>query len=56
MSKYRIVRDSYLGYEVQVKTWWWPFWCQKGFTNTWKSIEEARAYAQNWVIEVGKAK
>jgi hypothetical protein len=26
MSEYRIVRDNYAGFEVQRRTWWWPFW------------------------------
>lgn len=43
--KYRIVRDNYAGYEVQLKRWWWPFWYQKGFINTFSSIDRARNYA-----------
>lgn len=44
-NQYRIVRDNYLGYEVQVK-WWWSFrWHQKGFSNTFSNVEEARKYA-----------
>jgi hypothetical protein len=43
-TKYRIVRDQYMGYEVQYKCWWFPFWVEHGFTNTHKTIEEARGY------------
>lgn len=27
-TKYRIVPDTYLGYEAQYKRWYWPFWRQ----------------------------
>lgn len=44
-NKYRIVKDSYLGYEAQVKRWWFPFyWVQMGFTNTHRTIEDAKNY------------
>lgn len=45
--KYRIVKDCFAGYEAQIKTWWWPFWRQKGFTNTFSTIEAARYFALN---------
>lgn len=45
-TKYRIVTDAYCGYEVQYKSWWWPFWIQAGFTNTHLSIEQARKYIE----------
>ena len=44
-NRYRIVRDNYLGYEVQVKSWWLPFWRQ-GITNTHDSVEKAERYAK----------
>lgn len=44
MTEYRIVRDNWLGFEVQSRRWWWPFWSQ-GVTNTHSSIEEAERYA-----------
>lgn len=25
-TKYRIIKDNYLGYEAQYKKWWMPFW------------------------------
>ena len=49
-TEYRIVRDNFLGYECQHKRWWWPFWTQMGFTNTHRTIEEARTYIDKWKI------
>lgn len=43
--EYRIVRDSYNGFEVQWRRWWWPFWWQCGFTNSHISVEAAERYA-----------
>ena len=43
MTKYRIVTDSYLGYEVQEWRWFWPFWMQTNGVNTQTSIESAEA-------------
>ena len=45
-KQYRIVKDNYLGFEVQKRVWYFPFWRQirddKGsFINTSYSIEEA---------------
>lgn len=39
--KYRIVTDSYLGFEAQIKSWFWPFWRQLDGCNTSPSIEVA---------------
>lgn len=25
-NRYRVVEDNYLGYEAQVKFWWFPIW------------------------------
>lgn len=41
MRKYRIVTDNYSGFEVQTKVWYWPFWQQLGFSNTYQTIIEA---------------
>lgn len=46
-NQYRISTDHWLGYEVQVKRWWFPFWMQccgkYGMsTNTFSSLEEAK--------------
>jgi hypothetical protein len=43
-TKYRIVTDNYLGYEVQFKKWWLPFWTQTWLPNTHPSIDKARQY------------
>lgn len=41
-TRYRIVRDNYSGYEVQIRRWWFPIWLQLGGINTSPSIERAR--------------
>lgn len=47
-TRYRVVRDSYLGYEAQFKPWWFPFWlpCDrnsgKSGINSNSTIESAR--------------
>jgi len=58
-NKYRIVSDSYGGYEGQVKYWWFPFmWFQLwdhvdetstlyGFTNHYGSIEECKKFVES---------
>lgn len=48
-NRYRIVTDSFYGYEAQVKYWWFPFvWYQMGeypySTNTHSSVEAAEKY------------
>lgn len=50
VNRYRIVTDTYSGFEVQIKYWWWPFWVQipktrGGRTNTNCTIQEARYLA-----------
>lgn len=43
-NKYRICIDSYAGYEVQMKRWWFPVWfCIR--SNTFSTVERAEAYA-----------
>lgn len=49
MTRYRVVRDGYCGFEVQAKRWWLPFWIQcsgdhGGFTNTHSSLERAKDF------------
>lgn len=46
MSYYRIVRDSFCGYEVQSWRWWFPIWIQ-GFINTHATIKAAEEYAKS---------
>ena len=50
MIRYRIVRDNCLGYEVQFKRRWWPFWLQCGAAGGWGinshlTIEQAEKFA-----------
>ena len=47
-NKYRIVIDNYLGYEVQIKKWWFPFiWIQCSGINTFSSVEKCEAFIAN---------
>ena len=41
LKKYRIVRDTYAGYEVQCFRLYFPFWIQCG-KNTSRSVEQAK--------------
>jgi len=45
-TRYRIVADSYCGYEVQVRYWWFPIWIQDRI-NTHSSIEKAKKHIDN---------
>lgn len=48
-TQYRIVRDDYLGFEVQERRrflWWWTSWRQTGFSNTHSTVKHAEAYAR----------
>ena len=49
IKRYRIVTDSYAGYEVQIWRIWWPFWVQMRYVNTHNSIEAAEKF-----IKTGK--
>lgn len=42
-TKYRVVRDNYCGFEVQIWKIWFPFWCQIGI-NTHSSLERAKDF------------
>lgn len=44
-TRYRIVRDRWLGYEVQFRWWWMPFYVQ-GRTNTHVSVRQAEEYVE----------
>ena len=52
-NQYRIVRDRYLGYEAQIKYWWWPFWVVID-CNTFPSVEGAEEFARNHATRVVK--
>ena len=47
-TKYRIVTDNYAGFECQVKHWWFPFWIQLNFANTFYSLEKAKNFIKNY--------
>ena len=53
MALYRIVRDTYSGYEMQYRTWWWPFWSMPR-CNTFRSIELAQEWAEGHACSVVK--
>lgn len=44
MAEYRIVEDRWAGFEVQIRTRWWPFWRQPR-TNTHSTMEAAERWA-----------
>jgi hypothetical protein len=46
MASYRIVKDGFAGYEVQVWRWWLPLWIQAGGINTNSTIDGAERYAR----------
>lgn len=56
MARYRIVKDVWLGYEVRVWRWWFPFWVQACWSNTHSSIEDAEEFARAHatVIDLGE--
>ena len=43
--EYRIVSDNYSGYEVQIRRWWFPFWCCID-SNTHTTTERAQSWAE----------
>lgn len=45
-TRYRIVRDSYCGYEAQYRPWWCPIWLQCFGSNTRTSVEKSREVCQ----------
>lgn len=47
-TRYRIVKDEWLGYEVQSWRWWFPFWIQVGFTNTHQTPEDAEKWLSKY--------
>ena len=50
LTRYRIIRDGYCGYEVQKWRWWFPIWVECwgwcGPANTHTSIEKAQQYIE----------
>ena len=41
-TRYRIVLDTYSGFEAQYRPWWSPCYLQIGGTNTSSSLADAR--------------
>jgi len=52
--KYRICHDSFAGYEVQQKNWYWPFWTayfvHGKFVNTWFTLQDAENFAKSGTV------
>lgn len=48
--KYRVVRDQFAGYELQILRWYFPFWREvgdfKNQVNTFANIEGAIEFAR----------
>jgi hypothetical protein len=42
---YRIVRDTYLSYSVQIWRWYWPLWRDVNPYRSFIMLEEAERYA-----------
>ena len=54
-NRYRIVTDAYLGFEAQVKMWWFPFmWFQMDVSNTHTTIDRAEAFVRGQTQRVVK--
>lgn len=53
-TRYRIVKDNYLGFEVQHWRWWWPTWTRCGWSNTHQSLERAERWLRGHRGEVVK--
>lgn len=46
LKRYRIVRDSYAGFEVQIWRIWFPFYVMVGYSNTHISVEKAKEFIE----------
>ena len=46
-KRYRIVKDNYCGYEVQVWRIWFPIWIESNYINTHSSLEKAKKHIEN---------
>lgn len=55
-NKYRIVRDLYAGYEVQVRFWWLPFLWLLHPINTHYSVERAEEYIKRQRLNMSVVK
>ena len=54
LIRFRIIKDTYCGYECQIWRLWFPFWVQMNISNTHRTIEEAKEFIKNrhWRLEV----
>lgn len=41
--EYRVVNDAYMGFSVEIRRWWWPWWAK--LSGTYGGIEAAEAKA-----------
>lgn len=53
-NEYRIVTDGYLGFEVQIRRWWFPVWLEVGVSNTYSTAESAERFAEGHADKVVK--
>lgn len=51
-THWRIVRDNYMGYEVQYRRWWSPFWKQHNGCNTLATLNAAHNYVRRYANPV----
>lgn len=42
ITKYRIVKADWSGYEVQVWRLWFPFWVQTAFNSAYDNLDSAK--------------
>ena len=47
VKRYRIIKDNYCGYEVQVWRIWFPIWLQSNYINTHNSLEKAKKHIED---------
>lgn len=50
-TRYRVVRDSYCGYEAQFRYWWMPFYLMVGMCNTSRTVEQAERLCSNGIVK-----
>ena len=58
-TKYRIVTDTFCGYEAQYKLWWFPFWLQCFYVNSKYTLDDSilvANYHKKGLTYTGKSK
>ena len=48
-KKYRVMRDGYLGFQVECWRIWFPIWIQVDGCNTHRTIGEAAEWLDNYL-------